>query len=515
MIYINLIEAINIIFRKKLERSNAEGDFQAYFYRFIGIEDKAIYNNILKTLDDKIEENKENTLFFDGSIPMIGEMELIQYVYNELNTMNISNIQNQDITLFDDLEINKKFLHSLNYVVQLSIKKESFFNENIRNNFITKLIVWTYSFVRKVNFYSEINPKCIYYGNITRHEIYFLIMLNMMKLDVIYINPLKEEFFEEIDEDKLSTLKNYINIEEIETFKEKSKNGQSIDSVETITKYIQKEVQENLFNNSGIYRPWQFRNGYTKSLLLDTVLEDIYIYWNEVSKVRPGFDVENNLVKVPCFFYKIDGQFNNKIEFQKLVKFCSESKNTLFFNHGDISRNYLKDDEIYSLMFCQLSDGTFDIEEIKKLPIYRFGKYSNEIQNFILNKFNEVISKKDIFNVYLDKEKVLKFLAIVLSMDEQIVRSIDNFDFTSSIPKIVIYLNNECLISDYMVMLLAYLHTIGIDIVIFNPAGLFNINNILKYNNINVVRLEQMNYTSEYGDVINLKKNFISKILKI
>ncbi|MFR8620984.1 MAG: YceG family protein, partial [Romboutsia timonensis] len=337
-------------------------------------------------------------------------------------------MQAQDIVLFDDENINRIFLESLDYIIPLSIKNENFFNENIRNNFITKLIVWTYSFVKNINFNSDFNPKCIYYGQISRHEIYFLIMLHLMDFDVVYINPLKEEFFEEIDTDKLSELKMSMNIEPLETFKDRAAKGNTIDNVETITKQIERDINETLFADTGIYKPWQYRSGYTKRILLDTILEDIYIYWNEPAKLRTGFRVENNVVSVPCFFYKIDGQFINDFEFQRLVKFCTESKNTLFFNDGRISSMNEESDDMYSLMFCQLSDGTFDIEEVKKTSIYRFGKYSNEVQNLILNKFNEIIVKKDIFNINLDKEKILRFFALVLSMDEQIIRIIDNFD---------------------------------------------------------------------------------------
>ena len=145
------------MFRKKIERSDSNYYFEPCFYRVIGVEDSHNYNNILKTLNDRIEEYKDITLLFENSIPMLGE---------------------QDIVLFDDENINRIFLESLDYIIPLSIKNENFFNENIRNNFITKLIVWTYSFVKNINFNSDFNPKCIYYGQISRHEIYFLIMLH-------------------------------------------------------------------------------------------------------------------------------------------------------------------------------------------------------------------------------------------------------------------------------------------------------------------------------------------------
>ena len=59
-------------------------------------------------------------------------------------------------------------------------------------------------------------------------------------------------------------------------------------------------------------------------------------------------------------------------------------------------------------MFYELSDGTFDIEDIKRLNIYTLNRYSEETQNFLLNKFNEIIIKRDIYVNKLQKEEKLK-----------------------------------------------------------------------------------------------------------
>ncbi len=337
-----------------------------YFYRFIGIEDFFKYNDELKTLQSKCSELENACLIFDNEIVLSGEMELIQYIYNELQTMNINDLINQDITIFDDFQINNKFLEALQYAVNLGMKNENFFNDNIRNNFITKLIVWTYMYVKNIDFNKGYNPLCIYYGKIERHEIYFLMLLYKMNFDILYINPLKEEYFEEIDKDKLSICKKSMKIDSIESFNERCKKGKIIENIETITKQIQKEIHEELFVNTGMFKPWQFRNGFTKSVLLDTIVEDIEIYFNEPAKLRDGFDVDGNIVKVPTFFYKIDGAYADRSKYVKLVSKCLEpypisSSNKLFFENGKISYDEGISDEMFQLMFCQLSDGTFDI----------------------------------------------------------------------------------------------------------------------------------------------------------
>lgn len=510
------MELINIthsIFRKNFERESNFSELKPYFYRFIGVKDSDNYNNILKTLESKCLEHSEVSLIFDNDLELKGEMELIQYIYNELNTMNIFNISREEITILDNQEINNKFLLALEYVVNLSVAKENFFNDSVRNNFITKLIVWGYSYLKKLKYDDDYIPKCIYYGNIERHAVYFLLLLHKMRFDVIYINPLKEEFFEDIDKDKLSTCRKEMGILNIESLKERASKGTLIENVESLTKQVERDIRQELFTGTGMFMPWQYRDGYTKSILIDGIVEDLKSYWNEPAKVRQGFKVEGNTVTVPCFFYKIDGQYRDTAEYQRLVLMCTKSENTLFFNNGTISDEGRINDDMYQLMFCQLSDGSFDINEIKKTSMYRFSKYSEEVQNLILNKFNEVVTAKDIFPRELDKEEKLKLLVLVLSMNEQIIRLVDNFDFTANIPKISIYLNNEDGISNSMLMLLGYIHTIGIDIVIFNPSGLVNIDNALNQNIVSKFRLDVMSYDSNYKKILVSKQGFLSRIL--
>ena len=509
-----LMSLTHTIFRKNYERESNYADFKSCFYRFIGVKEENNYDNVIKTLQVRCSENENVCLVFDNDLPMQGEMELMQYIYNELGNMNIYNLSSEDITIIDNIEQNAKFLNALEYAVNLALKKESFFNDSVRNNFITKLIVWAYSYLRDIDYGSEINAKCIYYGNIDKHAVYFLIMLYKMGFDVVYINPLKEEYFAELDVDNLSICEKYMGILNIESFERRASNGKAIDNVESITKQIQRDVQSQLFDGTGLFMPWQFRDGNTKSILIDGITDDMYSYWNEDAKVRPGFKVKGKVVTVPCMFKKVDGVYRDMMEYQKLISCCSKSRNTLFFNSGFLSDETKVNQEMYELMFCQLSDGSFDINEIKKTSIYKFGNYSEDVQNLLLNKFNEAISGKTVYSKELDKETRIKLLMLILTLNEQIVRLVDNFDFTAAIPKITIFLNNEDRITDNILMLLGYLYTIGMDIVIFNPAGTLNITGILNNNIVNIDRLETMDYKASYRKIMSLKSGFFSKFLK-
>lgn len=506
------------IWRTKYERQMSGNSFKPLFVRYIGVENKDNYNDILKTFSAKFEEHKDKTLIFDGLIEMSGEFELIDYINRELATMNIYDMTSQDITLFDNVEVNQVFLKALDYVIPLAIQNENFFNESVRNNFITKLIVWGYCHLKHINFNGDINPKCLHYGKIQRHEIYFLMVLHLMSFDVIYLNPLKEEYWGEIDKDNISELRKDMQILEVETFADRIKKGSIIELTESITKQLKRDIEKELFTDTGIFRDWQFRDGYTKSLFMDTLIEDLMVTWQEPAKLRPGFNVNGNVVTVPCFFQKIDGEYTDSTKYAELVNMCVNAPNTLLINDCRLSSDIPVSDNMYELMFCQLSDGTFDIEEIKKASIYKYGKYSEEVQNFILKKFNETILDKNLYAFNLTIDNMLQLLVLVLHMNESIIRLIDNFDFPNKVPKIVIYLNNEDALSDNMLLLLGYLHKMGLDIVIFNPSGMFNITKIIKSNRVNNIRLQEMKYDSQYNSIKNnfkvKKKNFLDRFFK-
>lgn len=508
---VKLGEMVHSMFRNRYERTINGKELKPYFYRFIGVSDISSYDDILKTLQKKCMRNPSVTLIFDNEIPFKPEMELIQYIYSELTNMDIYHMENQDINIFNDEDINKKFLKALDYIIKIAKEKENFLNDNLLINFITKQIVWAYSLLKSIQYDNDLNPKCIYYGNIKRHEIYFLILLYLMEFDVIYINPLKEEFFEEIEGSALSVCIKEMSILNIDTFEEHAKKGKEIDNVETIAKQIEKEVQKELFTGTGMYMPWQFREGYTKSILLDGIFEDILIYWKEPSKLRDGFKVEGDIVTVPCLFKKVNGVYNDILEYQRVIKYCINHKNTLLCLNNDISEEPNITNSMYSLMFCQLSDGSFDIQEIKKDSIYKFSKYSEEVQNFMLNKFNETIKDSKVFKKSFNKESSLELLVMILTLNEKIIRLLDNFDFTADVPKLVVFLEGENRLSPSIQKLLGYLHIVGMDIVVFNPSGSLNLSHVLNSEAFTEERLQVMKYDIGYKSIINLKRGFLQR----
>ena len=103
----------NIIWKNNFDRRDVNGIFRPVFKRYIGVEDSSAYNNNLKILQDNIYKSKNKAIFFENSIPFNVDFNLIQYINKELPTMDLYHLSTQDITVFDNSDINKIFLESL------------------------------------------------------------------------------------------------------------------------------------------------------------------------------------------------------------------------------------------------------------------------------------------------------------------------------------------------------------------------------------------------------------------
>lgn len=488
----SLKTAMYNIWKPDFERKGIASVFKPVFTRYIGVEDQAEYPNILKTLKTRCDE-RQYAICFDGSIPMQAEFDIIMYVGNELKTMDITQLSTQDIVLFSDEQRNNIFLKALEQVVNIALKQETFYNESSRNDFILKLIVWTYSYIRPMQFDNQCCPKCIYYGDITTHEIYFLMMLYLMTFDVIYVNPLRDENWQ-VETLGISEVHKNAQIAQIETLEKKTINAQIIDREESITLQYEREVEETILNGTGAFRAWQFRDGDVKPIFIKQSIHDINA-WAEPSRVRPNFKIEGKTVNVPNMFFQIDGVYNDMAEYSKLVTMLTTQPNSLVLTDGGNSLlgPGLSEDDKLKLTFCMLSDGTFDIKEIQKMPFYDWEKYRDALEDFILRKINCLFAD-NLFKKKFNQNETFDMISTIITMNPIIIKMADGFDYTDKVPKLVIFLDNEDFIDDRVLYMIGFIWELGFDIAIISPSGLISIDSVFELSRFNLVRLDQMVY---------------------
>lgn len=473
-------------------------------------------------------------------IPKPSNRDLIDSILQELIKMRIGNYVNEDINLTSSEVINGRIRQALDEVLALAISKERFANETIRNNFIAKLMIWCNEYVEGLDFNQDTPPKCLFYGPIKRHEVYFLLILSSIGMDVIYFNPTNDATFSSIVSDELCqkiTLGVVTPI--LLSYEERVSKGVVVEKVTTYAKKATNELAQTLYQDTGIYKPWQFSDGTTRPLIMDSVIEDTLTYWNEPAKLRPGFKTEGKTVYVPAFFTKISGVYRDINEYYELVQKLNTANKCVFYQTPHLTNvgfgqtrtiqyhnmptqsstqnlSNFNQQDLYSLAYCLNPDQTIKRDAVKQHVLYKkMISLRADVQEFILSKLEETFSNNNLsffkFNI-TDKERV-RLMAALFTADDRILNLIDSYDFTEEVPKLILYVNSRETFNEDDAMLLGLMRTIGIDVILLSPNGANNIEMVISEKFINQIKLDEFAYDLVLKSP-SKKGSFFSKLFR-
>ena len=490
---------------------------ETYFCELIGIASESSYNDTLALFSHKLN-NSSKGIIFSETIPKPNDVTLINSILQELTRMRIGHFVNEDINLVSSQEINQKIRMALDEVIALAIQSEHFANDTIRNNFIAKLMIWCNLYVDDLDFSQDTPPKCLFYGPLKRHEVYFLLILAYIGLDVVYFNPTNDNTLKSMN--LTSRYESIIlgNVSPVMVpLEERIQKGVVVEKVTTYAKKATNELEQNLYSDTGIYKPWQFAKGTTKPIIMDSVIEDTLTYWNEPSKLRPGFKTEGQIVYTPVFFSKINGVYHDINAYYELVDKLRHAKNCVFYETPHLTSTALgqsrsiqyhnvptstttqnlsnfNQQDLYSLAFCLNPDQTIKRDAIREHKLYqRFLSLRSELQEFILSKLEETFSNNHLsffkFNV-TDKERI-RLMAATFTLDEKLLNLIDSYDFTSDVPKLIMYVNSREPFNQDDAMLIGLFKTIGIDILLLSPNSANNLELVISDKFINAIQLDE------------------------
>lgn len=149
-----------------------------------------------------------------------------------------------------------------------------------------------------------------------------------------------------------------------------------------------------------------------------------------------------------------------------------------------------------------------------KSPVYKFGFLKNSLQSLIVSKINELILSKP-FKEEMDEKLKLKILMTVISMDNEVLELIERFDFTSEVPKLVIYANSRESFSEEDIIIIAFMKQVGADIVVLTPTNYNNLELMLRDNIFDVIQLQSVAFELQIPNVlVTNTKNSKSSIFK-
>ena len=281
--------------------------------------------------------------------------------------------------------------------------------------------------------------------------------------------------------------------------------------VRTAAYQAEREMDSILYQNTGLYRAKQHQK--TEAVTLQTMYEEISLLWDQELKYRPGFAAEGDTVTVPVLLEKICGIKDGPIlpywlEIKKLVTPETTLVTKLPWQTG-LEVNPMKP---YATQL--LRQGRLQREKIKQHKDYPYGILRPEIQDYLLDKLQVLLDEKLIAGTYQNGTEYT-IVSTILGLPKDLLRRIQNFDFTKKNPKLIIISTTEETLSLEDSILVAFLNLVGFDILFFVPTGYQSIEKYFQKPFANEHQLGPYRYDLQVPDFRTLHEGGKSSIRKL
>lgn len=281
--------------------------------------------------------------------------------------------------------------------------------------------------------------------------------------------------------------------------------------VRTAAYQAEREMDSILYQNTGLYRAKQHQKA--EAVTLQTMYEEIGLLWDQELKYRPGFAAEGDTVTVPVLLEKICGMKDGPIlpywlEIKKLVTPETTLVTKLPWQTG-LEANPMKP---YATQF--LRQGRLQREKIKQNKDYPYGILRPEIQDYLLDKLQVLLDEKLIAGTYQNGTEYT-IVSTILGLPKDLLRRIQNFDFTKKNPKLIIISTTEETLSLEDSILVAFLNLVGFDILFFVPTGYQSIEKYFQKPFANEHQLGPYRYDLQVPDFRTLHEGGKSSIRKL
>ncbi|KOS71573.1 hypothetical protein AEA09_00765 [Lysinibacillus contaminans] len=341
-------------------------------------------------------------------------------------------------------------------------------------------------------------PKVVWYGETTISQRYFLLLLMELGCDVLIFHPAAVDEFAEVDlTNMFSITHSYTNKTTLQPFPDKLRDRQAT------VGYRSSQHFEQLMHDqqSGVYRPWQFKDYMPRSLTLRMTYDDIFIYANEKAMVRPKFEVVGNEVVIPVIFAKISGVSSQREEYWRNMHKLQASPQTVFVQEFPYAKTS-KANYHFHYKHC-LVNGELSEERIVQSDWWQYGELALELQQAIAHTIKTSCEQpmlKQQPNESLYDLQLFLFKQTTM-IPKEILRLLQSFDYSQEVPKLVLYQGpQQPALSREDIALLAFLNRFGVDIVFYNPTGKLDLEKHLQEDTFDVHRLEHMVFDLQYEE---------------
>lgn len=481
-------------------RGTDERFFYNCFYRINGVEDKLTYANELFQLQQELHNANRKVVIVNEEIPKPTPEEILgikrnNYVGTDQMIMDLV----RNIQYPANMEL-QRIMHKAFVDIMLAESEKSDVNLNKLTNKAVYLLCWLKRYMPQL-FSNWKQPEigCFIYmgGCKNTFETVFVSFLGRLPVDVLILCPnlnskccLEDQWLYELNYGESLSITKY-------------PEGNSQVKLGTVAYHTERELDTLMYQNTGIYRNQQYEKA--NVINLQTMYEEIRILWTQELKYRPNFSTVEGSVNIPVIFAKISGVKDGSVhrywcDIKELITddtFVIKKAPFLISTDENPMKAYVT--EFYK-------NGKLQRNKIKNHPKYPYGILREEIQEFMLDKLENMIEQRLIKGI---GENGMEYTVIaqVLNIPKEIVRMIQKFDFTKKNPKLIYINTKEERLSLEDSILAAYLNLIGFDELFFIPTGYRNMEQHFNKKLMEEHQIGEYLYDLEVPDLNNLSLN--------
>ncbi len=445
-------------------RGNEPGFFYNVFCRINGVEDKAIYANELFQLQQELTQSGRSPVIVSEVISRpspeeIASIRRTNYTKTDQMILELS----KNIEYIGDAEL-KRLMHKAFVDVILSEASSSGENISRLTNKAVYLLCWLKRY-SPLLFRGWKPPQvgCFIYlgGCRDENEALFLRLLSNLPVDVLILCPdLNQKC---CLQDKLLYEINYPESLHLSRYPESSSQVR----IGTVAYHAERELDTLMYQDTGMYRNRQYAKA--QIINLQTMYEEIRILWDEELKYRPGFRTSDGTVDMPVIFSKISGVKDGNVSaYWDSVRELMTEDTIVIKSAPYIKPHAPNPMNSYAPGFYK--NGKLLKTKIKEHPNYPYGILRDDMQDFILDNLEQMISRKLIRGIG-ENGTEYTVIATVLNLPKDMLRMIQKFDFTKKNPKLIYINTTESVLSPEDSILTAFLNLTGFDILFFIPTG--------------------------------------------
>ncbi len=217
----------------------------------------------------------------------------------------------------------------------------------------------------------------------------------------------------------------------------------------------------------GVYGAHQFSQA--DAVMLRPALEEVYLLWDQELKFRTGFSVHDGVVTMPVIYSRICGVKGGSVDAYWAQLHRMLTPETFLIDHLPMLPSGAGN-AYAALAKRVLKNGRLMRSALQADRDYPFSLLRPALQEHLLDQLETMLNQRLIRGI---GENGMEYtvVSVVMSLQRDVLRSLQSFDFTKKNPKLLIVSASDSSTSLEDAILLTFLSLVGFDIALFVPTG--------------------------------------------